>query len=210
MDTAFLIKFLGAIFAIMTPFVNLPMFLSLTDGMSLAEQRRAALRTVAYSGALCAVVAVAGTAILGFFGISVDDFRVAGGLVLMIIGLGMLNGSAGSAHHGTSAERAQQDPESDPSFYPLAFPILVGPGTITTIVVFTGQAKGMGDHLAIALALAGVLVSLGVVMFFAASIGRYLSQTLRVVMIRIMGMILAAIAVEMIASGLKALLPGLA
>ncbi|MCR8550701.1 MarC family protein [Salipiger sp. P9] len=210
MDTAFLIKFLGAIFAIMNPFVNLPVFLSLTDGMDLAQQRRAALMTVVYSAILCAVVAFGGPAILGFFGISVDDFRVAGGLVLMIIGLGMLNGSAGSAHHGTRAEKAGQDPESDPSFYPLSFPMLVGPGTITTIVVFTGQARAWPEYLAIAAGLAGVLIALGLVMFFAAKIGHYLSHTLRVVMIRLMGMILAAIAVEMIASGLKQLLPGLA
>ena len=209
MDSVFLIKFAGAVFAIMNPFVNLPMFLSLTEGMKTAEQRRTGLLTVGYSAALCAVVALAGSQILHVFGISVADFRVAGGIVLLMIGLGMLNGSASSAHHGTEAEQAVNEDRAAVAFYPMAFPMLVGPGTIATIVLFTGQARGMADYAAIGLVLAGNLAALAVVLFFAANIGHLMSQTLRMVMIRLMGMILAAIAVEMIAGGAKALLPGL-
>ena len=209
LDGAFLIKFAGAVFAIMNPFVNLPMFLSLTDGMAPGAQRRTGLMTVAYSAVLCAVVALAGPQILGFFGISVADFRVAGGVVLGMIGLGMLNGSAGSAHHGTASERAANEDREAVAFYPMAFPMLVGPGTIATIILFTGQARGLGDQLAIGLVLAGNLTALAVVLFFAARIGHLMSQTLRMVMIRLMGMILAAIAVDMIAGGIKTLLPGL-
>ncbi len=207
MDSVFLIKFAGAVFAIMNPFVNLPMFLSLTDDMSSAEQRRTGLMTVAYSAALCAVVALGGQKILQFFGISVDDFRTAGGIVLMMIGLGMLNGSAGSAHHGTAAEKATNEARRAVAFYPMSFPMLVGPGTIATIILFTGQARGIADFIAIGLVLAGNLLAL--VLVFAANIGHLMSQTLRMVMIRLMGMILTAIAVDMIASGLKSLLPGL-
>lgn len=209
MDSVFLIKFAGAIFAIMNPFVNLPMFLSLTDGMSSSEQRRTGLLTVAYSAALCAVVALAGTEILQFFGISVADFRAAGGIVLLMIGLGMLNGKAGTAHHGTEAEKAVNEDRDAVAFYPMSFPMLVGPGTIATIILFTGQARGMGDYITIGLVLAGNLTALGMVLFFAANIGHLMSQTLRMVMIRLMGMILAAIAVDMIAGGLRTLLPGL-
>ncbi|GHG95767.1 MarC family protein [Pseudodonghicola xiamenensis] len=210
MDMAFLIKFAGAIFAIMNPFVNLPMFLGLTSDMETADQRRAALMASFYAAILCAVVALAGTEILSFFGISLADFRVAGGVVLMMIALGMLNGRSGPAHHGTAAEKAANETRETVSFYPMAFPMLVGPGTIATIILFTGQASGPGDHLAIALVLAGDLLALAVVLFFAASIGRLMSQTLRTVTIRLMGIILAAIAVDMIAGGLKTLLPGLA
>jgi len=210
MDTVFLIKFAGAIFAIMNPFVNLPVFLSLTEGMTPAEQRRTGWMTVVYSAALCLVVALAGTQILGLFGISVDDFRVAGGIVILMIGLGMLNGSAGSAHHGTEAEKASQSERTAVAFYPLSFPMLVGPGTITTIILFTGQAKGMSDVSALGFVLACNLAALGLVMHFATAIGHLMSQTLKTVMIRLMGMILAAIAVDMIAGGLKVLLPGLA
>lgn len=209
MDTVFFLKFLSALFAIMNPFVNLPVFLSLTDGLDRAAQRRTGLAVVAYSAGLCAMIALAGRQVLGFFGISVADFRVAGGLVLVLIGLGMLHGEASSAHHGTAAEQDQQAEAKSIAFYPLSFPMLVGPGTITTLVIFAGQAHGPGQALAIAAGCAAVLAALAVVLCFAASIGRYLSQTLRVVMIRLMGMILVAMAVGMIADGLKTLLPGL-
>jgi len=209
MDTVFLIKFAGAIFAIMNPFVNLPVFLSLTADLTPAEQRRTGWMTVVYSAALCFVVAVAGQQILGLFGISVDDFRVAGGIVMLMIGLGMLNGRAGSAHHGTESEKADQAERTAVAFYPLSFPMLVGPGTITTIILFTGEAKGAGDISALALVLLCNLTVLGLVLHFAATIGHMMSNTLKVVMIRLMGMILAAIAVDMIAGGIKVLLPGL-
>ena len=96
MDLTLLVKALGAFFAIMNPFVNLPLFLSLTAGQEPAQQRRTAWRTTLFSALMCAVVAVSGSALLRFFGISIDDFRVAGGLVLLTIALGMLSGRGSS------------------------------------------------------------------------------------------------------------------
>lgn len=209
MDSVFFIKTFGALFAIMNPFVNLPIFLSLTDGHTPSEQRTAALAVLTFSAAMCAVLAAAGTGVLGFFGISVDDFRVAGGLVLLLIGLGMLNGSGNSSHEGSASEQSHQSDLRSIAFYPMTFPIIVGPGTITTLIVFHGQIDGVPMSLAFWGALGLALVILAVVMLFAAQIGALLSQTLRVIMTRLMGMILAAIAVGMIATGLKALLPGL-
>ncbi|MEM9394770.1 MAG: MarC family protein [Pseudomonadota bacterium] len=210
MDTAFLIKTFGAFFAIMNPFVNLPIFLSLTEGLSAAQQRRTALYVMAFSVAMCAVLAIAGQGILGFFGISVDDFRVAGGLVLLMIGLGMLNGSGNSSHERTAAERTEQPNLEQIAFYPMTFPMIVGPGTITALIVFYGQVDGVDTSTAFWSALIATLGLLGVVLFFAAEIGAHLSKTMRVIMTRLMGMILAAIAVDMIATGLRTLLPGLA
>ena len=209
MDTLFLVKFLGALFAIMNPFMTLPMFLSLTDGLDESAQHRTALATLAYSTVMCTVIALAGNGLLAFFGISVDDFRVAGGLVLMMIAFGMLKGTGSSAHQGTPAEQAHQAQVANIAFYPITFPMIVGPGTITTLVIFAAEAKGPADWGAMALVLALVLGALGVVLYFSALIGHFLSQTLRVIMTRLMGMILAAIAVEMIAKGVKAILPGL-
>ena len=198
MDTALLFKALGAFFAIMNPFVNLPLFLSLTSGEDAAQQRRTAWRTVALSAAMCAVVAVAGSALLKLFGVSVDDFRVAGGA---------------SAHEGTSAEKdhaAERAVAADVSFYPMTFPIIVGPGTITTIIVMISQGQDASDKLMVALALIVVLALLGAVLYFSSAIGHHMSLTLRVIMTRLMGMILAAISIGMLATGLKDLLPGLA
>ncbi|MEM9144662.1 MAG: MarC family protein [Pseudomonadota bacterium] len=210
MDTVFLMKVAGGLFAIMNPFTNLPIFLSLTQGQSDSEIRRTALGVLAGVAAMCTVVALAGQAILALFDIGVDEFRLAGGLVVLTIGLGMLNGQDSSAHHGTKAEQAHHDELAQIAFYPMTFPILVGPGSITTILVFAGEADGAAQTLAFWVGLGGVTALLGVVLLSASVIGHMLGQTLRVVMTRLMGMILAAIAVGMIATGAKALLPGLA
>lgn len=209
MDTALFVKALAGFFAIMNPFVALPMFLSFTGGAELRAQRRTALRVALYSAVLAAVIMAAGSPVLGFFGISVDDFRVAGGVVLLMIGLGMLNGNGPTSHTGTAAEQEHHSQIADISFYPMAFPMIVGPGTITTIIVLTGQAHDVTQYVGVAAALAAVIAILAVVLFFAGSIGHLLSQTLRVIMTRLMGMVLAAIAVEMLVAGLSSLFPGL-
>ena len=207
-DLALFVKAFAALFAIMNPFVALPMFLSLTDGYDPATQRRTGIRAAVYSAVLAVVVLVAGSVVLGFFSINVDDFRIAGGIVLLMIGLGMLNGTGSTAHTGTTAEQAHQAAQNDVSFYPMAFPMIVGPGTITTLVLLSGNG-GLSIYLTVAGALAVVIVMLGIVLYFAAAIGHLLSQKLRVLMTRLMGMILAAIAVQMIVAGMLSVFPGL-
>ncbi|MEM8631302.1 MAG: MarC family protein [Pseudomonadota bacterium] len=209
MDGFAALKFFGALFAIMNPLTNLPVFLSVTDGLDRSAQRTVAIKVVLYCALLGTIFALAGNAILSAFGISVDDFRVAGGLVLLLIGLNMLNGSDSPAHHGSEHEKAHFQ-ASTLAFYPLAFPILVGPGTITTLILYRQQAKGPEDLTAYFAVFAVVLALIAVTFWFSAAIGTFLSQTGRVIMRRLMGMLLIAIAVDMLVSGLKALLPGLA
>lgn len=209
MDIAFLVKVLGGFFAIMNPFVALPMFLSLTSDYDPKRQRAAAVRVAAYCLLMASIIMVSGTAILGFFGVGVNDFRIAGGIVLLMIALGMLNGGS-AAHSGSPREQQHQAAhaaQSDVSFYPMTFPMMVGPGTITTIIVFTGQAQGMTGYAAVAVALLVVIALLFGVLWFAAAIGHHMSQTLQVIMTRLMGMILAAIAVEMVIAGLQGSIP---
>ncbi|MFV0386115.1 MarC family protein [Paracoccus sp. (in: a-proteobacteria)] len=210
MENALFIKALGGMFAIMNPFVALPLFLAATDGYSEARQRNTGLRVAGYAAGMCAIIAISGAAVLKFFGISVDDFRVAGGLVLMAIAMGMLGGGGNPGHEKPAAETAESDAQGDISFYPMAFPMIVGPGTITAIIVFMGEAKNAAGVISVAVAIGIVLAALTVVLWFSSNIGRHMSQTLRVIMTRLMGMVLAAIAVSMIAAGAKALLPGLA
>lgn len=210
MTDGFAIAMFGALFAVMNPFVNLPVFLGLTDGQSAAERRSEAIKVITYTIVMCAIVAAAGAAILKFFGITTDEFRVAGGLVLGQIGLHMLNGNESGAHHGSDAEKQAQTALPSIAFYPMTFPMLVGPGTITTLVVWVHKVENMRDAIAYGLVVTLVIALLGVVLFFSGAIGNYLNQTMRVIMTRIMGMILMAIAVQMMFAGLKALLPGLA
>ncbi len=212
MDPVFGVKFFGALFAIMNPLTNLPIFLSLTEGMDTAAQRRTALRVLFYSAVMCAVVAVAGRQILDLFNISIDAFRVAGGVVLAGIALNLLNGHAATSHKTTDAEHsASRDLGADDvAFFPLTFPMIVGPGSITTLIVFLHEAGSVANYIAYAAVVAAVLAMLGLTFYFAGDLDKRLSLTLRAIITRIMGMLLLAIAIAMLAQGLLKLLPGLA
>lgn len=209
MDEAHLIKTFGAFFAIMNPFINLPIFLAMTTGMAVKDQRILAIKITLFSAAMCAVILFGGKAIIGFFGISIADFRVAGGMVLVSIAWSMLNGSQHDSHKGNAKEQQEIKDLSGLAFYPMTFPMIVGPGTIATIIIFTAHAKTSADYLAIGGVVAAILAMLFAVLFFASTIGQHLSNTLRSIITRLMGMILLAIAVSMILGGLKSTLPGL-
>lgn len=209
MDKTELIKAFGAFFAIMNPFVNLPVFLALTTGFSVSEQRALAIRIAVYCAIMCAVILVAGQQIIAFFGITVDQFRVAGGFVLGHIAWSMLNGSQAASHHGSPQEKSKVEDLSDLAFYPITFPMLVGPGTIASLIIYGGHANGLIGMIELAAVVGLILLMLFLVLYFAADLGKYLDDTARVITTRLMGMILLAIAVEMIAAGLLKLFPGL-
>jgi len=105
MDAALFAKAFGAFFAIMNPFVNLPIFLSFTTGYSVKDQRSLAIKIALFSAIMCIIILLAGQQIITFFGITVDGFRIAGGIVLAGISWGMLNGSESTTHHGTEEDR---------------------------------------------------------------------------------------------------------
>lgn len=209
MDQAELAKAFGAFFAIMNPFINLPIFLSLTDGYSVSQQRSLALKIALFSGIMCGIILVAGQQIIAFFGISVDEFRIAGGIVLAGIAWSMLNGSGIASHQLSSDEQSHMQDLSRLAFYPITFPMVVGPGTIATLIIYAGHSTGLEGLLFLGGVVGSIIFLLFVVLFFAAQIGKMMSQTLRVITTRLMGMILLAISVDMVIAGLTAVLPAL-
>lgn len=210
MDTSQLITAFGAFFAIMNPFVNLPVFLSLTDGFSAREQRMLALRIIMFCAIMCAIILVGGDQIIAFFGVTVDQFRIAGGVVLASIAWSMLQGETIASHHGSDEEQNHLSALNKLAFYPITFPMLVGPGTIATLIIYSTKASSVIDLAGIGAIVGIVLLMLFAVFFFASTLSKLLTETMRVIMTRLMGMILLAIAVEMIVTGLKVVLPGLA
>jgi len=210
MDWEFATKFLGALFAIMNPFINLPIFLALTRDRTVAQQRAMAIMITLYATAMCVTISVAGASIIAFFGVTVDAFRVAGGLVLLGIAFSMLHGQAITAHERGDHEKDDDEAQDGIAFYPMTFPMIVGPGTLATLIIYAAQANEPSRYIAFGTVLAAVLVVLFGVLYFASSIGKLLSMKMRVVVTRLMGMILAAIAVEMVFQGAKVMLPGLA
>lgn len=210
MDFAFAAKVFAALFAIMNPIANLPIFLSLTSDMGEAEQRRTAVLVSATVAVGCIVSALAGSAILGFFGLDVDHFRLAGGLIVLLIALSMLHGTDSATHSGSGEEKATFATASNVAFYPLAIPILLGPGTISALIVYAHDATGPDRITALGAGMLAFLFLLAATLIAAPTLARIISPTVMSVTKRLMGMILAAIAMEMLVASLRALFPGLA
>lgn len=210
MDLAFFLKMFAALFAIMSPIANLPVFLSLTSDRDPASQRSVAKTVIIGLVAGGAIVALSGPAILKIFGISLDSFRLAGGFLILLIALKLLSGEQSATHGGTEKEQAHHAQQDNPAIYPLTVPILLGPGTISVLIIFRGQAESVSQEVAYVAALGGAIALLGGTFIAAPLLSKVLGQTATSVMSRIMGMILAAISMEMMVGSLKALLPGLA
>lgn len=208
-DFGFVAKVFAALFAIMNPIANLPVFLSLTEGASDAERRRVAATAAIGTTTGCVLSVMAGQAVLDAFGLGVEDFRLAGGLIVLTIAFSMLHGGSSQAHAGTPQEREAVDP-AGVAIYPLTVPLLVGPGTIATLIVYGHTARAQGLWAELALGLGAFLVLLALALLSAPLLGRHLSATATAITRRLMGMILAAVAMEMIVTSLRSLFPGLA
>ncbi|WP_462127577.1 MarC family protein, partial [Burkholderia stabilis] len=174
-DLTFSIKVFAALFAIMNPIANIPVFLSLTQGAPDGVRRKVALTAAIGVTIGCIVSAVAGGAILRVFGLTIDDFRLAGGLLVLLIALSMLHGAPSRQHSPGSDEGADPSAAESMAIYPLTIPLLVGPGTIATMIVLGHGAFATGQELAFALGLAAFLVLLAVALLSAPLIGHYLS-----------------------------------
>jgi multiple antibiotic resistance protein len=208
-DLAFSIKVFAALFAIMNPIANIPVFLSLTEGSSDSDKRRIASVTLIGVTIGCVVSATAGDAILRVFGLSINDFRLAGGLLVLLIALAMVHGSSSSQHQPTEKEPRGSTSTQDIAIYPLTVPLLVGPGTIATLIVFGHTAMTEGKIFGLALGLAAFLALLAAALFSAPLIAHYLSPKVTAITQRLMGMILAAIAMQMIVTSLQASFKGI-
>lgn len=208
-DFPFAVKVFAALFAIMNPIANIPIFLSLTEGVSDVSRRKIAITVAIGVTVGCVVSAVAGGVILHVFGLTVNDFRLAGGLLVLLIALSMLHGSPSTQHAPTQTEGAALAQAESVAIYPLTIPLLVGPGTIATLIVLGQSAFHSGREASLTLGILVFLVVLTVALLSAPFIGHYLSPRITAITQRLMGMILAAIAMEMMVASLQAFFPGL-
>jgi multiple antibiotic resistance protein len=206
-----LLKPLIALLAIVNPIGVLPFFIHFTANLS-REQRRRTIRVSAFSAfVVIAVSAVAGLKVIEFFGISLASFQVGGGCLLLISSLAMLNAQPAETKPGDLDEGQEKvDAGASIAVVPLTIPLLTGPATISTMVIYAEKTRHLWEL--------GVLVGYGVViglvtwLVFSASgrIAKVLGRTGINVMTRLMGLILAAMAVELLADGLTKLFPVLA
>ena len=207
------LKPLITLIAIINPLAIVPFFIHYTEGFSHAERRRT-IRTAALA-AFCviAVCALLGLQILQFFNISLQSFQVGGGLLLLISSMNMLNARPAEERSSNptleaGAEKAAEG--NSIAVVPLAIPLLTGPAAMSTVVIYADQARTIWQHLA--LLGYGVVVALAVVICFslAEPIARVLGKTGINVMTRLMGLILAALAIEVMTGGLIKIFPILA
>ncbi|MBO9445326.1 MarC family protein [Ruegeria sp. R14_0] len=199
-ELAFFVTAFTTMFVVIDPFGTTPIFVALTQDMDPATRRKTAIRSCLTAVCILVAFAAFGEAVLGFVGISMEAFRVAGGALLFLTALDMLFDRRTKRRE----DRAEEEEHPDPSVFPLAIPLIAGPGSIATIILLAGQNPGIQG---IAAACAVMLAVMAVVfVFFLAGgmIARILGKTGLNVLTRLLGMLLAALSVQFILDGLKA------
>lgn len=209
MDILALAQSAFALFAIVDPVGVIPIFLLATRGYTLAQSRLAARLAALTVLVVLTVFTFAGQIILDFFGIRLAAFSVAGGLLLLLLALSMVQAHV-SPQRQTQDEAAEAEEKDAVGVVPLGVPLLAGPGAITHMIVASGAVRDEPVQQA-ALLIPVTLVALSVWLAFhaAPAIEKRLGRTGIHVVTRLMGLIIAAISIEMIASGLGQLFPGL-
>jgi len=206
-----LLKPLIALLAIVNPIGVVPFFIAFTQNFSRAQRQRTILVSAFSAFCVIAVSAIAGLKIINFFGISIASFQVGGGTLLLISSLQMLNAQPAETRPSDVAEGNQKVDAGDSiAVVPLTIPLLTGPATISTIVIYAEKTRTLWEH-AVLVGYGAVIAFATVLVFSAAGrIAKVLGRTGINVMTRLMGLILAAMAVELLADGLSKLFPLLA
>jgi multiple antibiotic resistance protein len=198
-------NFALSLFAILTPFAALPAFLSLTAGLAPSERSRIATVAALTAALVLIVAALLGQLILAAFGTSIGSLRVGGGLVLLVMAFSMLN--PGEARHAVEPARNTVRDRQSSAIVPLGLPLLAGPGAISAVIVEIRHGAGLGHE---ALVIACILLTCGTawaLLRLAQPIGKRIGPNGLTAMSRLFGLLLAAVAVEVITDGLRGLFP---
>lgn len=202
-------KFFASLLAIVNPIGAIPVFIGLTTTLTPGQRfRTASLSAVAVALVLLAAL-FTGEAILRFFGISIASFRVGGGILLLLIAVSMMHAKASPAKQ-TDEEVQDATEKESVAVVPLAIPLLAGPGAISTIIVYAHRAPDSSHFAVLGFEIVVMALIVWGVFRMAPVLANLLGRIGINVLTRIMGLILAAIAVEFMANGLRQLLPGLA
>lgn len=202
-------RFFTALFVILDPFAAIPIFLSLTHHYSVHERNRAINMAAITVLLVLTASALFGDTILTGLGTSLPSFRVGGGIVLLIMALAMLRSDTGKI---LSAEQATlvSDMRENIAIVPIAIPLLAGPGSISTVIIQVHRPGPELHLLWVSLVICLMCLSLWLILRLATPIGRALGPMGLNILNRLLGLILCAIAVEIMANGLRDLFPGLA
>jgi multiple antibiotic resistance protein len=201
-------RFVTALFVILNPFAAVPIYLVLTKAYTPHERKRIA--KIAAFTVLCVLViaSLTGETLLQALGTSLPSFRVGGGIVILLMAFAMLRGQS-DAVRTTPAEEAEAEDRHSIAVVPIAIPLLAGPGSISNVIIEMHRSEMDYHSLLVILSIVLVCLLLWLVLRMASSIGKMLGKIGLNIINRLFGLILAAIAVEIMANGLKQLFPAL-
>lgn len=183
-----------------------PLFLGITADQSEREQHRIARNAVLLAGLLIILFGMGGRPLLGYLGVSIDALRIAGGVLLFKLAFDMI---LAHRERTTEAERDEAEESEDVTVFPLAIPLLAGPGAFATVLVFVARADGRAEYLGLLLASVVVVLFVAwVALRLASNVTDVLGRTGINVITRVFGIILAALAVQLVADGVLALWRG--
>jgi multiple antibiotic resistance protein len=198
-DTAFLITAFATLFVVIDPPGLIPMFIALTPGMSADERRAIGIRACLVAITILTLFGLLGEAVLGFIGISMSAFRIAGGILLFLTALDMLFERRTQRREGQSTVH-----DHDPSVFPIAIPLIAGPGAIATMILLVGESGGSWQGTLTVHLVMGFVVLLAFLLFLVAGpLERALGRTGTVVITRLLGMLLAALSVQFVIDGVR-------
>jgi len=191
------------LFVVIDPPGCAPIYAGLTSGASPAQKRSMALRACLIAGAILLVFALFGHQLLGALHIQLDSFRVAGGIMLFIIALDMVFEKR-TQRREERAEKVRETPEiEDVSVFPMAMPMLAGPGAIASIMLLSGSAASIQQTLVVLAALLSVLVLTLLALWAASPLMKLVGAQVEAVITRLLGVLLAALAAQYVFDGIK-------
>jgi len=186
--------------AIINPMGVTPVFLAMTSELSPKQQRRTAFKAVLTAFVVLTIFAFAGRLLFQFFGISVNGFRIAGGVIFFIMGYDMLNARLSRLKYDDQNVEAQMD---DIAITPLGIPMIAGPGAITNAIVLMQDAMDLQHQIVLPIAIFVVLTVTFLSLVGGGSIMKFMGETGNKIMLKLMGLIMMVIAVEFFFAGLK-------
>jgi len=201
-----LIKTFIIFFVVVEPVSLVPMFGALTRGYEPSERKRLAIKAVAISAGIFIVFALLGDWLLQLLGISVSAFKIAGGLLLFLLAVDMVLARESGLRSTTVREQEEARYREDISVFPLAFPLITGPGTLATLLLLTAETT---DLLGFSMVLGVGLLILAVTLVFlllSQPLMRVIGVTGGMVISRLLGVVLAALAVQYVISGVSEVL----
>jgi len=197
------IKVTTGLFIMLNPFVLIPVFLGLTGGMSKAQRMKVALSTSVAVFIIMIVAVFAGHHVLSFFGITISDFRIAGGILILLMAISMARAKDEGMRYSDKEHTEAKSKDTNIGVVPLAIPLMAGPAGISVAIIDAELCSTFASRSILVVILACLSALLWVAMILAEEIGRFLGHTGQQVLTRIMGLILLALAADFLVVGIQ-------